>query len=489
MFDSAFQFFPTPSGLASKMVAPYSDRIKKGATVGDYSAGKGDLLDAAKYMMPFRKSCYAIEIQTDLQAILKSKGHKVIGSDFFEWRGGYGIDVVLMNPTFSNGDDHLIRAWGHAQIQSGQVDIACLLNAETIRNPHTASRKELAGIIEKFGSVEFVGQAFKTSERKTDVEVALVRLTKPARSKAGFAFSVSDFQTRVGESIKGAIKENSIAKSTGELDALVDVMARVEVVASKYAQARYEFCTIAKYLFGSGSAAYTLEAIEKNHHFDTNESVSAFQNDVIDESKRRAWQMVIDKSELRKFATSTLREKVDKFIEEQVGLEFSIKNIDEMISHVFASRNALASENLIAVFDRLTADSMDEKNKTWLNTGWKSNKYFFVSQKLVLPYVVNMCRIMQKMEYRQYGRGDLLSDLEQAMLFVTGEKCSLVSSIRNAFDERPQRLKGECEHFEWTAYKKGTLHLKFKDEKIWQRFNIRCAEAKGWPLPPSKKDI
>ena len=33
------------------------------------------------------------------------------------------------------------------------------------------------------------------------------------------------------------------------------------------------------------------------------------------------------------------------------------------------------------------------------------------------------------------------------------------------------------------GYKKGTMHFKFKDERVWQMFNTEVARIKGWPLP------
>ena len=48
------------------------------------------------------------------------------------------------------------------------------------------------------------------------------------------------------------------------------------------------------------------------------------------------------------------------------------------------------------------------------------------------------------------------------------------------------------EKFEWAyftvrAYKKGTMHFEFTDEKIWQQFNQAVAKIKGYPLPEKTK--
>ena len=55
--------------------------------------------------------------------------------------------------------------------------IVCLLNAETIDNPYTNSRKDLLQKLEQYeAQVEFIDDAFLDAERKTPVKIALVRI-------------------------------------------------------------------------------------------------------------------------------------------------------------------------------------------------------------------------------------------------------------------------------------------------------------------------
>ena len=56
---------------------------------------------------------------------------------------------------------------------SGQI--VCLLNAETIRNPYTNTRKELVKKLEELNAkIEYLEESFAQAERKTMVEVALI---------------------------------------------------------------------------------------------------------------------------------------------------------------------------------------------------------------------------------------------------------------------------------------------------------------------------
>ena len=185
------EFYPTPPEVIRKMVEPYAKTLER-ATILEPSAGRGDILDYITNKgidtvetnsrgVPFDYTCkanpkkvYAIEKNPDLQTILSKKGYRVIASDFLAFRPEHRFNLALMNPPFSNGETHLLHAWDI--LQGG--DIACLLNAETVNNPFSASRKRLTAIIERHGSVEFIGQAFRTADNPTDVEIALVRLHK-----------------------------------------------------------------------------------------------------------------------------------------------------------------------------------------------------------------------------------------------------------------------------------------------------------------------
>lgn len=131
-----------------------------------------------------RCKLFAIEKSIDLQATLKGKGYKLLDTDFLNYQKDIDFDLIVMNPPFSNGDDHFLKAWDISE----NTEIVCLLNAETIKNPYTKSRQLLLKIIEdNDGTYEFRKEAFIDAERKTQVEVALVRVKK-VTEKSRFSF-------------------------------------------------------------------------------------------------------------------------------------------------------------------------------------------------------------------------------------------------------------------------------------------------------------
>jgi len=79
-----------------------------------------------------------------------------------------------MNPPFSNGAAHLLKA---LDLQKNGGAIACVLNAETIRNPYTNERKVLCKKLEELNaSIEYMQGAFISSEHPTGVEIAIIKV-------------------------------------------------------------------------------------------------------------------------------------------------------------------------------------------------------------------------------------------------------------------------------------------------------------------------
>jgi hypothetical protein len=118
----------------------------------------------------------SIELDQNLQHILKGKNYRVVHDDFLTYNSYKKYDVNYES-TFSNGDKHLLKA---IEMQQQGGKIVCLLNAETLKNPYSNIRKELINQLEKYNAkVEFIQDAFSNAERKTNVETALIYIDIP----------------------------------------------------------------------------------------------------------------------------------------------------------------------------------------------------------------------------------------------------------------------------------------------------------------------
>ena len=220
-FNNLKEFFPTPPELVAKMICDV--RFKDDCSVLEPSAGSGNiakfiviandclnsswcfrnyegnidekrrqivLKDAVElyyheeerrqeneyYTLPnSRINIDCVEKDKNLQSILKDYDFNVVGDDFLKFSTSKMYDYIIMNPPFSNGDEHLMKAIRLAE-KNGGSQIVCLLNAETIRNPYSKSRIQLKEILDNYGATyEYVQDAFKNAERNTDVEVVIDR--------------------------------------------------------------------------------------------------------------------------------------------------------------------------------------------------------------------------------------------------------------------------------------------------------------------------
>ena len=177
MFADNPDFFPTPRQIARKMLARITNKEAKYFL--EPSAGKGDIADVIRNPCTFeefeeehpeyadrnrtrgydgygwgnnrhsRVNIDVLESYPALIQVLRGKEYDVVGYDWLNYEGVSYYDAIVMNPPFSEGSKHLLKAWDF--LHNGEI--VCLLNEETIKNPHTEERKRLAQIIEQFGEV------------------------------------------------------------------------------------------------------------------------------------------------------------------------------------------------------------------------------------------------------------------------------------------------------------------------------------------------
>jgi len=137
------------------------------------SAGSGNIVEAMlDYSHGYgRADISVIENDPDLQAVLRGKRFKLIDSDFLAFSGQDKFDLIIANAPFDEGEKHLSKAIDI--MYRGQI--VFLLNAETIRNPHTYFKRELVKkLTELNADIEYISDAFVDAERPTKVEVALI---------------------------------------------------------------------------------------------------------------------------------------------------------------------------------------------------------------------------------------------------------------------------------------------------------------------------
>lgn len=505
------QFYPTPKEVIKMMVKPYSGDVWKGGINGrrndsfcyglidkivlDPSAGKGDILnfiaeDLRDYARGVSCDLMGIEIDPNLQSILKDNDISLLGSDFLRYEQDIFFDVILMNPPFKNGDAHLLKAIEIAH----DTDIVCLLNAETLLNPHTNQRKLLLEKIEEFGSFEIIGNVFDTAERKTNVNVALVRLrvTNEAQS---FDFDFSDYEPQKIEFDESFVK-NEVARK----DLIGNMMIQFEQAKKAYkeyieAQKKWEHytnfvLTAATYRNPKDFDKQDLPPMKRYNHFNN-------------KIKATMWRTVITELGLERYMTSKIQQNFNVFIQQQSAMSFTKENVHDLFQMLVMNSGSILEQSIIDVFEMLTANYYSE-NRCYVE-GWKTNDRYKVNKKIIAPMYVKHGEYMSSYDLKQYGDRFSLgyngehkyTDIDRALCYISGKPYEHITTIKSALQTKFEQLgkvftghkfDNSCSStfFDIKFYKKGTVHLKFRDNFLWQEFNMRACAGKQW-LPDNER--
>lgn len=480
-------FYPTPPAVVKKMMDVVDFTTVR--TVLDPSAGKGDIIKVvAKKFTPDRWNTsrlkfLAIEVEQDLQQILlnltyteqgpydRSKTVDIpvpvdlVDSDFLEYPGGDHFDLIMMNPPFSNGEDHLLKAID--LLYNGQL--VCLLNAETINNPYSNKRRLL---LQKLGEldarIDMLGPVFSGAERKTGVDVAMVYLRKRADVYddpfKDASDDVADLDVVVDQTTDVAPKDD-----IGARIALYEATKNdgIEVIRKYYSR----FSRVGKYIEFTGESR------------GISETVSRF----VDSLRRDYWLSLMDLPEITDKLTSEKRKEYRAMLDRRSKMEFNKRNIYAVITALHDSYGKVIEAAILDMFDVMSRQFawLDETSKNTLHfNGWKTNKAWKVNGKVILPGY-------QWIGWNgkwgiPYERREFLRDIDRVMNYFDGGRrdyLTIVDALESAFAAGKTRHI-ETEYFLVSCFKKGTMHLTFKDEGIHRRFNLFCCREKKW-LPPA----
>ena len=485
MFNT--EFFPTPRHVASKMMAMLPKSLGSYDYILEPSAGKGDLLDFIKDISGRYRSpkMYACENDPELQMLLSEKAI-LLNDDFLTFDGvGYCFDLVMMNPPFSQGARHLIHAYDIVQ----NADIVCVLNAETVRNPYTEERKLLAKLIADYGKVEFFTNSFMDAQRKTGVEIAIVYLKK----------TTAERKTDMFNDLQGNTEEFNLAQALSDGTALNrpdfirDMVGWKKGAVEGFEDLVKAFEKISYYLGPLlKGMSYTLPSIIEKSLAEKKqgEKVAHFNQVITDLS----WGSIFTQADFRKVLTMRMQQNFDKHRTVQGQRVFSEENIRSLLEMLLFNQNQIIEQCIEDTFDTMTKYAED--NRVY-REGWKTNDRYEVNKKVILPHFVECSKWSGGMGFASYTRDIWLNDIDKSLCFLSGIKfydCppkypydgpqeeplfkSIYETLRTAF--RTGDMECESEFFKIRMYKKGTLHLVFKDLTLHRRMNEFVWKKKGW---------
>jgi len=462
MFN-AHQFYPTPSHIATKMKLALKEGRQKIDPILDPSAGKGDLLR----QFPPNKTV-AVEIDPTLRETLAGAGFSVIGSDFLEFNEVGVYPSIIMNPPFSHGIIHLFHAWDMLQ-DGGRL--VCLLPTTALNSGNSAKSK-LGKLIELHGTLEELGSCFEDAERHTKIDVVMITLDKPKLKTcfdfSGFDYSFENFETAIAQNVTGGL---------GKMD-IVQVLVHQYELALEALRERYQSHQQLLFaLTGISERAYA------SQYGGTKITEVIDFTDQVKKLKGMFWQTVFQKTELESRATSDFRKKFESWAEQQTAMAFNEQNIKEMLSMFWQNKKAIDLDSLCHVFDRLTRNHAN----CIVGEGWKTNKASKLNTKVILEYGISYDHLWGfSIPWRHR---DTYRDIDKAICILSGKSFNDIQSIENSLEtfcrdikqnKRDYSEKFESEFFKIRIFKKGSVHLWFKDVKLNEDFNKRVATHRKW---------
>lgn len=485
MFDNK-TFYPTPPSLIRRMVEKINGNPRKFL---EPSAGKGDLIDGVLAKLRQWPDVFAIEIDPVLQATLRGKNLRLLDADFLSFAAPDQFDLIVANPPFDRGDAHLLKAI--SIMYSGQIIF--LLNAETLRNPCTNLRKELVKKLDELGAeVEYIQNAFLDAERQTAVEVALVNIIIENPVDAGMFSGCTDTVEEVDVELEEK-HEVSTGRTIEELVAEYNQVLKLgtDVIMQFYRNWK----KVGRFL--SLHVATSRKKDERRQALSGDNLTNYVRNDINDllaELRITYWRRVLQLDEVRKRLTEKKRQEFEVAMTKQSDMDFTSANIRSFVMGIIGGYERTLTDAVLEIFDKFTIDHWyrDSSHLYCENIhyfdGWKTNHAHKVGRKVIIPgreYGRSFWYDTMNRWEVGYDTGKMLDDIDTVMNYFGGleDYVSIKKALEDSFHAKSRWSTQSgilSTYFKITVFKKGTIHLQFRDLDILRRFNVTACRGKNW---------
>jgi len=493
MFTSNPDFYPTPDHLINKMVSGLDFNYIN--SILEPSAGKGNIVDKLKaiekpaYSYNSKKYNFDIDcIENDetLRTILKGKNYRLVYNDFLTYDTMKEYDLIIMNPPFSNGCKHLLKALEMQERNGGSI--ICLLNAETLKNDYTNDRKTLNRKLEEYNAtIEYLQESFIDAERSTSVEIALIKVKLPEVKRESFivnGLKKANEQREYTEPKQTSIVENDFLKAIVNQYNL-EVNAGINLIKEYYAMSPYILSEFAKdeatgETIQKGGCILKLDLSSNRNSYNTALSINGY----IKEVRKKYWKALFNNPDFIGKLTGNLQRDFYNRIDDLSNYDFSLYNIYELKIEMTKNVVKGIEETIISLFDEFSHkhywDKETSSNIHYYN-GWKTNKAYVVNKKVIIPlsaYDIYWGKY-RPTDSKVVGK---LQDIEKCFNYLDGgltEAVDLDEALKFA-EEFGETKDIQLKYFTVTFYKKQTCHITFNNEELLARFNLYGSQKKGW---------
>lgn len=419
------------------------------------------------------------EIENEYKYFFKNGIH-IVHDDFLTYNPYKTYDLIILNPPFSNGDKHLLKA---LKMQEKGGNIICLLNAETIKNPYTETRRELVKQLNNHNAIiEYIDNAFISAERSTGVEIALIKVAiekvqeeseiynrfKKAEKMEDVYDDVTDLE--VTDYIKAAVNQFNVEVKSG-LELIRQYRALVPYMRNSF----------------DSEDKFNKPILRLTNSYERSYNDCVPINDYLQDVRLKYWRALLSNPKFIGKLTNKLQEEYRAKVERLKDYDFTEFNIYTLLAEMNTQVKTGIEQEIIAMFDRLTEEHTYypecQKNRHYYD-GWKTNKAHKIDKKVIIPCYGVFDSWDGKP--RIYNVKGILEDMERILNFLDGgmtRDINFWDTLKVCFEQGITKNIG-LKYFNATFYKKGTVHLVFTCSELIERFNIYAGQRKAW-LPPS----
>lgn len=471
LFTDNSDFYPTPEEVINTMMM--GENII-GKVILEPSAGSGNIVRWLKENGA--GEVIACEKDKHLQKLLAGEC-QLLAEDFLSVTAEQvsHIDYIVMNPPFSEGIRHIRHAF---EIAPAGCTIVALCNSTNLEKTWNSEYVTFQELVKLYGNSEYIGTAFDTAERKTDAGISIVKLYKEGEADEEFAdylFSNEDDTLNSNET-EGLVQYNLVRDLVNRYVSAVKLFDETMAAANKIND-------MARFDDGDRTRAHYLP-IEFGAYSSDGKHINVTRQQYKKQMQRYYWRIIFDKLNMEKYATNGLREQLNRFIEKQVEVPFTMHNIYQVLNMVIQTTGQRMDKVLLEAFDLIC--SLSAENST-AGEKWKTNANYMVNRKFIVPYMTNYdARWPRDYVTLSYSSNETkVIDVVKALCYITGTDYNSIRSLNGLIYESKIPYG---EWFEWAffrvkAFKKGTMHFEFLDEAVWAKFNQAVAKQRGWVLP------
>ena len=419
-----------------------------------------------------------VEIDPDLCAILKEKRYFTTNANFLDWCSFSRYDTIIMNPPFADGDRHLLKAISLCE-NGGQI--ACILNAETIKNPCTQLRQLLAQKLDEYhADIEFVDDAFSDAERKADVDVALIYINIPDKS----------INIEVAKNfVKGDVYEKEYKEfSDTQLyagDAISMLIEQFNLEARYGLKIIDTFNSMQQYIPKNKDNTRHLIALSVIGCSDEHNNTEMSQaNRYIRALRQKYWELAFQTNQISGLLTDAARSRYQNEIRRFRDYDFTYSNIKQLQIELSQNLDSNIHDAIVNLYDNFTYKySRENPQNVHLFNGWNTNQGFKINPKKVIYPLYLYQNYGGWGSYDVYKLKDFLTEVEKVFIYLDAGRTEgdTVQQVINKkyFNDRYQGEDLSFKYFDVEVKKKGTIHIKWKNDELIKKLTIIGCQAHG----------